>query len=277
MSNDPRYVSNELTHFVGRARADDNDRYGVLLKVLKEGCLTAPPATTSHFGMTFDPFELTGEELVSVHSVCFCEVPVSDLRVHTRKYGRVGLAFSKSLLVKRGANPVFYVAADSPSLVVDHEAYARALAEYVADAAGAERRYGVPFNSFKLRENFARLTTRRKRFHEAAADYLPAMSMAIARLISSREPRVPGRVTAAHLEAVVDFLNREFFAYVKVFDTSHPDDNRASYYAEREWRVASDVRFSLLDVERIILPDRSFAKRLRVDVPEFDGQLTFVE
>ena len=46
------------------------------------------------------------------------------------------------------------------------------------------------------------------------------------------------------------------------------------FYMEREWRVLGDVRFSALDVERVVLP-REFANRLRSDLPHYNGQVSF--
>jgi len=37
-----RYVSKELTHFLGRSLANDDERYELLLKILKQGRLKAP-------------------------------------------------------------------------------------------------------------------------------------------------------------------------------------------------------------------------------------------
>ena len=43
---------------------------------------------------------------------------------------------------------------------------------------------------------------------------------------------------------------------------------------EREWRRYGDLDFTLDDVCRVYLPAR-FAKRLRSDLPEYYGQVTF--
>ena len=43
---------------------------------------------------------------------------------------------------------------------------------------------------------------------------------------------------------------------------------------EREWRHNGELGFELRDVRRIVLPER-FAKRLRDDLPEYYGQVTF--
>jgi ribosomal protein L24E len=45
--------------------------------------------------------------------VCFCDIPIGDLGIHIKKYGQFGLAFKKSFLIERGANPVLYVERNS--------------------------------------------------------------------------------------------------------------------------------------------------------------------
>ncbi len=45
---------------------------------------------------------------------------------------------------------------------------------------------------------------------------------------------------------------------------------------EREWRVLDRVPFALSDVCRIILPE-SYARRFRADIPNYFGQISFVE
>jgi hypothetical protein len=63
---------------------------------------------------------------------------------------------------------------------------------------------------------------------------------------------------------------------LKFFDDSTSDETPENYYMEREWRVLGDVRFDLNDVYRVILPS-TFAERFRDDLPEYAGQVTFVE
>lgn len=48
--------------------------------------------------------------------ICFCDIPADDLHLHMQKYGHFGIAFLKSLLVPKGANPVFYIAEQSPAI-----------------------------------------------------------------------------------------------------------------------------------------------------------------
>jgi hypothetical protein len=50
--------------------------------------------------------------------VCFCDIPDSCLYLHTKKYSRFGLSFTKEFLEKQGARPVFYIPISSkPSLM----------------------------------------------------------------------------------------------------------------------------------------------------------------
>jgi hypothetical protein len=75
------------------------------------------------------------------------------------------------------------------------------------------------------------------------------------------------------LQAFLDFY---VFSFMKYFDANTSDDDPKNVYMEREWRVVGDVGFDLNDVYRVILP-RSYAERFRRDLPEYTGQVTFVE
>ena len=55
-------------------------------------------------------------EAVYSRVVCFCDIPVTDLAIHMTKYSRFGLSFLKPFLISKGANPVLYVANNSPAL-----------------------------------------------------------------------------------------------------------------------------------------------------------------
>ena len=116
-----RYVSKELTHFVGRNLPCEEKRYRLLLKILKEGKLIAP---NPPFGIRGSSEKVSRNLVVNAavpfsegayhpQVVCFCDIPVGDLGIHMGKYGNFGLSFEKSFLLKNGANPVFYIATES--------------------------------------------------------------------------------------------------------------------------------------------------------------------
>ena len=62
----------------------------------------------------------------------------------------------------------------------------------------------------------------------------------------------------------------------KPFDGNKTDADPDNYYMEREWRVLGNVMFTLPDVYRVVIPS-AFAKRLREEVPNYYGQITFVD
>jgi len=63
---------------------------------------------------------------------------------------------------------------------------------------------------------------------------------------------------------------------VKFFDHTLPDDHPNNFYMEREWRVVGNVQFSLPEVVRVLVPSQ-YGTQLRKDVPEFTGQVTFID
>lgn len=113
-----RYVSRELTHFVGKDLDHDKDKQlELLVKIVKTGLLgrraSAKGAAQSLNYAYTRPFELDNGELLGVPTVCFCDIPVADFSLHVRKYSEFGIAFPKEFLVKQGASPVFYLAENS--------------------------------------------------------------------------------------------------------------------------------------------------------------------
>jgi hypothetical protein len=103
--NPQSYVSDELTHFVGRAirlpdgRPNDAERYALLLKILgdrrpdprqpPEGWLQA--SYREEFGPGFTMRSdgqkpLSTNEAIKCARLCFCDIPPGQLRIHMRKY-----------------------------------------------------------------------------------------------------------------------------------------------------------------------------------------------
>jgi len=230
-----RYVSDELTHFVGGSRPTlDCRRYELLIKILKERRLTRRLDWGSPFDLPQLAMMVNGEESISVnkkfdgHYVCFCDIPAVDLPLHMQKYGRFGLSFSKTFLTEQGATPVFYVARGAKSQLspTRHQTNAR-----VFD------------------NGFAWLSS----------------------LLVKLE-REPSEKTEIH--RIYTFLYLHLFPFLKFFDHTREDYDRENYYMEREWRVIGHVTFQLSDIRRIIMPEE-YARRFREAVPDYFGQITF--
>lgn len=101
-----RYVSKELTHFVGRHRPEE-ERFDLLLDIIRSGWLLhRDVGGTIKINTNADGLE----EMVIPGITCFADIPINDLSLHMEKYSNFGLAFKKDFLVEKGANPVFYLA-----------------------------------------------------------------------------------------------------------------------------------------------------------------------
>ena len=234
-----RYISNELTHFVGRSfRSEFNaheKQYRLMVSILRSGSLgrkvEAPPLGASDQ-------KFSDNEFYRHNLVCFSDIPVPDLGLHMGKFSRFGLAFEKSFLIRKGANPVFYVARN-----------ARAL-----DPGDRERLLWELFeqNHEQLWRLFASL---------GAAEEKEGCEVA------------PGFGTDK-VKKLFDFLVRHVFSFVKFYDEGLLADDMNNFYMEREWRILGTLDFELSDVRRVIFPEK-FARSFRRDAPEYFGEITF--
>jgi hypothetical protein len=103
-----RYVSPELTHFVGRGLSEDQ-QYSLLVNdILKAGWLMHPPidGRQPKVGLSGSPLvggsrtpDVDDTEAAYWQGICFCDIPVTDLDIHMTKYSRFGLSFLKREVV----------------------------------------------------------------------------------------------------------------------------------------------------------------------------------
>lgn len=263
---DQRYVSNELTHFVGKNESSDDWRFALLVTILKSGVLRAPPLTT-------DPaVELTAQTVVGGTSfsgrdmyrssvVCFCDIPLADLNLHMNKYSRFGVSFTKHTLLQKGANPVFYVATDS------------LVREQLPSARDIDWQ-GKPTEEYARREYLDRLI-----------DVLHARRQQLFSRLA-RSCSVPDNDPQKlsdddfnllmQLEVLLRSVDKHFLSFCVPFTAACPDEHRDNYYFEREWRALGSITFTLRDVHRIFLPSQ-WANALREKVPEYCGQIHFTD
>jgi hypothetical protein len=172
--------------------------------------------------------------------VCFCDIPVEDLGIHMSKYSRFGLSFLKSLLISKGANPVFYVARNP--------------------------KVASPFHDNResyFQEEFERV-----------GRIFPHVGNELYDLLKEKLDNETFLRLYFDLSEFYEFLGFHVFGFIKVFDDSVADDDPNSFYMEREWRVLGNMRFELNDVYRVILPE-SYAGRFREDLPDYQGQITY--
>ena len=285
-----RYVSRELSHFVGKGMRE-NGQYDLLVnKILKTGWLTHPPHDPAQpRGVNFDLSKpISTDEAIKSQVVCFCDIPDTDLAIHVGKYSKFGLAFEKNFLVTQGASPVAYVANESPvpvaSLFVPDDFRTR------VDTASAK---GVADRALYYDTSVRAIVDILAAFDALANDdaerYIKgiAVSECKSRLkalfglsdaqISALEAALKGnRQAIGSLRTCSDFLLNYVFSFVKSFDSCRPFEDELHYYMEREWRVAGNVKFTLGDVSRVFFPP-AYAKRFRTDLPDYLGQISFVD
>jgi Putative abortive phage resistance protein AbiGi, antitoxin len=219
-----RYVSPELTHFVGKGLSEDQ-QYSLLVNdILKEGWLMYSSPIDDRqptevlkgnplVGGTRTP-DVDDTEAAYSQRICFCDIPVTDLDIHMNEYSRFGLSFLKPFLVDKGANSVLYVAYNSQAL------------------------------SFGLPDSGDEPWPRRRVFErniELLEDYRRKMRGTF----------------PINLEYFLDML---VFPFIKYFDDSTSDEDESNVYMERAWRVLDDVNFALADVHRVFMPER-YAER----------------
>jgi hypothetical protein len=251
-----RYISNELSHFVGK-KLSESEQYSLLVEIIKTGRLTHPPHTPNMEGNLIVRLnaDFSSNEMYNPGVVCFCDIPVQDLLFHSTKYSRFGISFSKDILIKKGAAPVFYLPNDSRVNI------SRA---YVPKNGVWPSTHEEPNETIGLGSYFDRMV---KEFRSLIQEYYNA---------SLKDPPNPGiPLDASRILELERFLNFQIFSFIKFFEHSLPENDPNNFYYEREWRIIGNVEFTVHDVSRILIPS-SYAKSLREDLPDYYGQITFV-
>lgn len=289
----PSYVSSELTHFVGASEPSDEDRFKLLLKIVRDGKLLdgrslrrsakrpvtwfdvpGPDGTETRHNYFADPYfdtdlraDLESNDFVRPDMVCFCDIPHEPLDffgIHTAKYERFGLALRRNFVVQQGASPVFYVA---------------------RSAATTMRLLGEPglYADFYLDATYPCLLGDGKTRGRVLTD----MATRILEMIDS-----VGIATQEHLDhhevgqtnpqsqklsvyRAIDLpitLFAYLFGYMKFFDPALPEDHPDNFYMEREWRVLGQVSFGLSDIARVFLPPE-YVRSFRQALPEYAGAI----
>jgi hypothetical protein len=94
-----RYVSKELTHFVGARLNTRREQYDLLKQILKTRKLLAFPGPVErpkHILKRDTDAPLSSNRACEGSMVCFCDIPLCDLPLHMSKYSLFGLAFPRN-------------------------------------------------------------------------------------------------------------------------------------------------------------------------------------
>jgi hypothetical protein len=234
------HFADELFHFVGSGHPNDDERnFGVLLKILGDGCISYKPDMKS-WGQTTITFDSTKSllrnEMVVPNMVCFCDILPKHLGDHVSKYGRFGLSVPKAYAIRYGVRPVMYVPFTSLNR-------------------------GSPYGTELLREMEVTFKGLREYFDLAS----------IGRK-STRMLGQPPKSADETIEALGGVLGRDLLGFVKAFNAELPDDHLEYFYAEREWRRIGNLKFELAHVVRVAVA-RGFEARLAAQSPEYADRM----
>lgn len=236
-----RYVSDYLTHFVGKGLTE-GQQYALLLEIIRTGKLRSADSDITWGVLQNGGPEgwilrrtnrveytrrLSENEKYRSAVVCLCDIPEEDLWFHARKYSGFGLAFRKEFLIRQGATPVFYIASQSST-------------------QEASSRPG----------EFDRKQSR--------ADFFDVAEMDYCRNVTQTYPRPTAESARRSSSSAGRLLEGYVFPFMKFFDAAKTDHDPQNFYMEREWRLLGVATFELADIARVYVPP-CFAPRVVAD------------
>jgi len=102
-----RFSPKVLWHFTGYDKNDD-ESFKILKTIIKERKLKIGEEQTVILMSN-------GKKRMGLKCSCMCDIPFKDLRIHTSRYGKYGIAFDKISAIKNGYfNPVLYIDKNHP-------------------------------------------------------------------------------------------------------------------------------------------------------------------
>lgn len=255
-----RYVSNELSHFVGRGLIEE-EQYNLLLKIIGGGWLTHPPHIPGISGnLSINPgARVSDNEMYSPQIVCFCDIPHADLSIHINKYSSFGLSFNKQFIIEKGGYPVHYI----PRQAKVFRPKKLSTEELTEIYKTGKRESWFPESMYDLIEMGEYFDGMIQEYHKF-----------FGKLISKGFDNMD-RDAIHDANDLQKFLDFSIFSFIKFYDSSIPDDHEDNYYMEREWRLLGELEFSTNDIETIFMP-KQYSKKFHNDCPEYTSQLYFL-
>lgn len=270
------YTSNLLCHFVGRSKVNDDERFELLITIIKGRKLIANLSNPNNPESLFPngyQCEHVGEVFEKCDCVCFCDIPNEALAIHTNKYSKFGLGFEKTFIAKQGAHPVMYVPEN-----------------YDIMERGDDSNKGktcTPRDPKKYYPFLLKLTTYLLPLMEIG--YIGTNQNQTMRMI--KQFGLYDHLNLFDNDIQKMFLSQQYhslvfslmmgitnqMAYVKLFDATLPDDHPDNYYMEREWRSLNNIDFSINDIKTIYLPTESYKYRFMEEFPEYNGNFFIFE
>ncbi len=234
------YISDELSHFVGRGKSAD-EQFRLLVRIVESGWLSHPPHNPNisgnlsvSWGKSFDSNAMYAPEMV-----CFCDIPADQLAIHCLKYSPFGLSFSKRFVAERGGRPVYYVPRD-----------------------GKIRTFRAPEPSHLGRRPRGPLSLENLTVEENVGAFFDQNVRELSELVQQCRS-TPG------VSPSMRFLDFHILSYFKFFDLHLEDSDEENFYLEREWRMIGNLRFKRKDIRRVFVRS-GYATRFSKRVPSVE-------
>ena len=271
------YTSNKLCHFVGRSLKNDRERLNLLLEIIDSGRLLAHPNKPNgkpsiKTSSTYEQIDDLGEPFSHIDCVCFCDIPDSELAIHTKKYSKVGLGFSKDFLVNAGVRPVQYVPLgfhmrkqmEGCITPDDPKKYYIAINRLMIYTLLLMDVVNVEDNSL------IKLFLEKKE----TSELVNAASIHIEANLPELFSGIPlHSFTYALLQHIINSN-----AYVKLFNPTLEDNDPSNYYMEREWRSLQNVTFTVDDIKSIYLPGNIELRNIFIKkFPNLEEKIIIIE
>ncbi len=106
-----RYMSSDLTHFIGRSLLTDQEQFELMIKIIRSGIIETRNNNRKGAYITRCAYwqNLNSNEMFIPDMVCFCDIPITECEIHMQKYSNLGISFKKEFLIKQGVRPVLYI------------------------------------------------------------------------------------------------------------------------------------------------------------------------
>lgn len=259
------YISDLLCHFVGRSCATDDERFELLVKIIKEQQLRAnlkEPYRTSLETSSIYSGNRLGEIFEKCDCVCFCDIPDEMLDIHTSKYSKFGMGFNKTFLAQEGARPVLYVPTGAKmKQLMDKDASNDSPMNYYLYLNKLSNSLNVILSILNTYNPFGAQLAACVSQNENILSLLQLLDkdIAVNFLQGKAHQLIFSEITAIST----------LCAYVKIFDENLADNDPNNYYMEREWRSLKSVDFTLKDIQKVYLPSRIYVEKFMAAFPDY--------
>ncbi|MFA7695727.1 MAG: abortive infection system antitoxin AbiGi family protein [Methanoregula sp.] len=241
------YISDVLFHFVGKNLESEKEQYVLLKKIVHEGWISFPPhvcavspGSVEIHSMRFNRLE----DMINPDCVCFADIPIKEISLHTKKYSKFGLGFSRGFLLAKGANPIFYIGDNSTTFV-------------------------------QLKENTYSCVNMKEYYQEYFSKTI--FYFITQYLQNAQKNAIETKDNAEFQDTRNIFLFLiNVFSHFQAWNDKLDETDPNNFYYEREWRALNNINFALSDIKEICLP-KKFIELFKKDFPEYQGGINEID